>query len=184
MGYSANLLLNPSAEFGLMNWQTSNVSIVVGASQGSYSFKVDPIGNMSQTIVFEKSPPDIQFDIDYWLLSPLEELNIDTRARIELAIHYNDSTVDTLLYPCRGTASEWHGIRETILFGIRAEDKQLTSITVTVKCLDFMDGLIIDALAIRKQESDTSPVDTGKYDDFWETAITYGLDINKPLLRG
>lgn len=185
MAYSDNVLLNPSAEFGLSSWETQNVSTALGASKGSYSFKVDPVGYMKQTILFEKSPPDIQFDLDFWLQNALDPVAIDTRAKVLLTLMYSDGTSDLIMYPCKGAPSQWHGIRETITFDTREDVKQLAHITVKIECINFMAGLLIDGLAIRKQEADISdPVDTGKYDEFWETAITYGLDKDKPLLRG
>lgn len=184
MAYSDNMLLNPSAEFGLINWETQNVSTAIGASKGSYSFKIDPVGYMKQTVLFDKSPPDIQFDLDFWLQNALDPVAIDTRAKVTLTLVYSDGTSDLIMYPCKGAPAQWHGIRETIEFDIRADAKQLAQAAVKIECINFMAGLLIDGLAIRKQEADTTEVDTGKYDDFWETAITYGLDINKPLLRG
>lgn len=183
MAYSDNLLLNPSAEFGLVSWQYSGVSTAIGASKGHQSFDLSKDSYLTQTVAFDKSPPDIQFDFDYWIKTPMDNTNIFTRAKIELTIRYNDNSSDYFVYPCRGINGKWHAVRETIEFDIRPDAKQLVSATVKASCVGFTPGLLIDGFAIRKQESDTS-VDTEKYDDFWDTAITYGLDKDKPLLRG
>ena len=184
MAYSDNLLLNSSGDFGTLNWTVQNVDTTAGGSTGNFSFRMQPTASMQQTITFETSPPDIQFDADYWLEPVTGTPSANARTQIVLKLAFDDDTFDTYIYPCIGTASDWHAVRETITFGTRDEDKKLTAATVIVTTVEAGANVLIDGLAVRQDESATPPVNTGKYDDFWDNAVSYGLDKDKPLLGG
>jgi hypothetical protein len=184
MAYSDNLLINGSGEFGLQGWSGSGISITVGATQGSYSFKLASTSEMKQIVTFEKSPPDIKFEMDYWLNETQDPLATRYEGNAVLRLIYNDGSRDFYAYPLAGVSGKWHGIREVIQLDTSEDVRQLSSAEFSISCTGLPGGLYVDSIGIFKQESDTSDIDTGKYDDFWMTAITYGLDKDKPLLRG
>lgn len=183
MAYSENLLINPSAEFGTNGWEYDSTSAYVGGTKGSYSFKISATGHITQAVDFSTEPTEVVITTDYWLIAKQDPLDITVRGKVLLKLFYADNTFDTYMYPFKGAYGRWNAIRETITFD-DSEPKPIRA-TLTAECINLPGGVLIDNTSIIINDgTNTGDVDTGKYDNFWQKAILYGLDKDKPLLRG
>ena len=100
--YSDNLLVNPTADDGVNDWErVSNVSVVSGGvDEGNNCFRFEPKASFRQTVNVAGLPPDIKVG-GYFL--PARDISsvADVKAQIVCIIEYGDGSTARHVLPSK-----------------------------------------------------------------------------------